>query len=46
MEGTMLSAICFTFVIVAMAFPGLISLAWPEVAAEPTKLKATLAQQN
>ena len=31
----MLATICFTLVIIAMAFPGLILLAWPEVACEP-----------
>jgi hypothetical protein len=29
-----------------MAFPGLILLVWPEVAAEPEKLNVTFANQN
>jgi hypothetical protein len=45
MEGTMLATICFTFVIVAMAFPGLILLAWPEVAFEPENVDRKLSHQ-
>ena len=41
----MLAAICFTFVIVAMAFPGLILLAWPQVASEPEILHRKLSHQ-
>ena len=41
----MLAAICFTLVVVAMGFPGLILLAWPEVASEPEKLNRKLAHQ-
>ena len=41
----MLAAICFTFVIVAMAFPGLILLAWPEVASEPANVGRKLSHQ-
>ena len=41
----MLATICFTFVIVAMAFPGLILLAWPEVALEAESLDRKLSPQ-
>jgi hypothetical protein len=34
MEGALLDSIFFTLVIVAMGFPGLILLAWPDVASQ------------
>ena len=46
MEGTMLSATCFIFVVVAMAFPGLILHVWPEVAVEGETANTTLAEQS
>jgi hypothetical protein len=34
MEGALLDSVCFTIVIVAMGFPGLILLAWSEFTSE------------
>jgi hypothetical protein len=43
MEGTMLAALCFTFIIVAMALPGLILIVIREAASEAERQERHLA---
>jgi hypothetical protein len=45
MEGTMLASICFTLVVVAMVFPALILMIWPDVSAQSEEAKHDVVQE-